>query len=351
MRIRMRVDGVLRDAVAFPLSAHAECIARLKVLAGLRTDEHHAAQDGRFRYGQEDTLDVRLSVMPTYYGENAVLRLLSDRGLTATLETLGCTDTERERLLSALAKRHGLFLATGPTGSGKTTTLYTLLDQINSSDVSIVTIEDPIEYSIADIKQIQVQPRTGLTFGTGLRSVLRQDPDIILVGEIRDAETARIAVNAALTGHLVLSTLHTSDALTTLFRLSDMGIDPYLIAATVEAALAQRLVRTLCVCARTHPVADGERAYFDRTAVPVATLADPVGCEACDGTGYRGRCAILELLILDGPLRDAIIRRASVTELRSLALRISPTTMFTDGLRKAAAGTTTLAEVLRVIHD
>src|SRR3989344_606634 len=284
--VRLRIDGVLQDIALVPTEIHHEVISRLKILCGLRTDEHQAAQDGRFkvtlrpsaamterergnteasrlnvgsteasRPNVEDgaNVDVRTSIVPTYYGENAVLRLLSDQAEEFTLDTLGFTPENRERIERAIRKPHGMILATGPTGSGKTTTLYTLVKMLNTPDVSIITIEDPIEYSVSGINQIQVNARTGLTFANGLRSMLRQDPNIIMVGEIRDMDTAGLAVNTALTGHLVLSTLHTNDAPTTLPRLLDMKVEPYLIASTVNIALGQRLVRKVCEkCKKGH---------------------------------------------------------------------------------------------------
>src|SRR3989344_987032 len=238
VRVRYRIDGVMADHHTLPKSIHSEVITRIKILSGLRTDEHQSALDGRFRLTIDDTpIDIRVSIAPAYYGENAVLRLLSDKAQDFTLTTLGFSEENQKKILSAIQRPYGMILATGPTGSGKTTTLYTLLKKLSTPEVSIITIEDPIEYSIGGINQIQANTRTGLTFAQGLRSILRQDPNIIMVGEIRDAETAGIAVNTALTGHLLLSTLHTSDASTTLPRLLDMGIDPYLVASTVNVAV------------------------------------------------------------------------------------------------------------------
>ncbi len=232
LRVRLRIDGVLQDFNLLPKRIHPEIISRIKILTGMRTDEHQAAQDGRFRRLMENNtpIDIRVSIAPTFYGENAVLRLLSDNSEQFTLDNLGFSETNKQRILNAIRKPFGMILATGPTGSGKTTTLYALIKKLNTKEVSIITIEDPIEYSIEGVKQIQANPRTGLTFASGLRSFLRQDPNIIMVGEIRDTETAGLAVNTALTGHLLLSTLHTSDAATTLPRLLDMKIEPYLVA-------------------------------------------------------------------------------------------------------------------------
>lgn len=355
IRVRMRIDGVLQEFDEIPKAVHLEVISRIKVLAGLRTDEHQAAQDGRFRHTLPDGrhVDVRVSIVPTYHGENAVLRLLANTGEEFTLEMLGFSESDRRKIERALKHSSGMILATGPTGSGKTTTLYTLIKMLNSPEVSIVTIEDPIEYSIDAIEQIQVNSRTGLTFATGLRSILRQDPDIIMVGEIRDAETAGIAVNTALTGHLLLSTLHTSDAATTLPRLTDMGIDPYLVASTIQLAVGQRLVRTICEECKeetqvTAAVADalpeagfveGEKIYRGR------------GCDACGDSGYRGRASITEVLVADERIKEAILRKASANELRHLAIDAGMTTMLEDGFRKVRLGVTSIEEVLRVIHE
>ena len=249
VRVRFRIDGVLQEVLELPKKIHGEIISRIKVLSKLRSDEHQATQDGRFRHVFPETekfLDLRVSIVPTYHGENVVLRLLSDKAENFSLESLGFSESDRKKILGAIKKPNGMILATGPTGSGKTTTLYTLIKMLNSPDVSIVTIEDPIEYAVDNIEQIQVNPHKGLTFANGLRSILRQDPNIIMVGEIRDAETASIAVNTALTGHLLLSTLHTNDAATTLPRLLDMGIEEYLVASTVNIAIGQRLVRKIC---------------------------------------------------------------------------------------------------------
>lgn len=359
-RVRLRIDGVLRDVAVSSKEIHGEIISRIKVLASLRTDEHQAAQDGRFRFDFEDKgsfVDVRVSIVPTYHGEQAVLRLLSGSAEQFTLTTLGFSEDDRKKIETALTHSHGMILATGPTGSGKTTTLYTLLKMLNSKEVSIVTIEDPIEYAIPSIEQIQVNPRTGLTFAHGLRSILRQDPNIIMVGEIRDAETAGIAVNTALTGHLLLSTLHTNDAATTLPRLLDMGIDPYRVASTIAIAIGQRLVRTICETCKIEaevspataallksmglqqPFRAGEKIYQGR------------GCEACRMTGYRGRMSINEVFVAGPYIKEAILRKASAGELRTLAIENGMTTMLQDGFSKVRGGHTTIEEVLRVIHE
>lgn len=358
VKIRIRVDGVLIDSYTLPKELHAPVISRIKVLAKLRTDEHQAAQDGRFRVEFDDKpIDIRISIIPTYYGENAVLRLLSDNSAQFTLDAIGFSKPDQEKIMRAARRPHGMILSTGPTGSGKTTTLYTLIKMLNRIDTSIVTIEDPIEYAVEGIEQIQVNPARGLTFADGLRSILRQDPNIIMVGEIRDTETASIAVNTALTGHLLLSTLHTNDAATTLPRLLDMKIEPFLVASTVNIAIAQRLVRKICPdCKHGRDFTDVERASLSET-LPAKLLAnikkvyEGKGCKECGNTGYRGRMVIGEVLLVDEEIRQAMLRKASATEIKQIAIKNGMTTMVEDGVNKAIAGHTTLQEVLRVTHD
>jgi type IV pilus assembly protein PilB len=359
LRVRLRIDGVLIDFKTIPSCIRLEIVSRLKILSGLRTDEHQAPQDGRFRQTLSSGahVDIRVSIAPTYHGENAVLRLLSVQSDDLSLTDLGFSSRDVSLISAAIKKPNGMILATGPTGSGKTTSLYTLIKMLNNPSVSIVTIEDPIEYSIDNIEQIQVNARTGLTFSTGLRSILRQDPDIIMVGEIRDSETANIAVNTALTGHLLLSTLHTSDAATTLPRLIDMGIDPYLVASTINLAIGQRLVRKICETCKTeiditpamveslaslslsHPFIVGEKVFVG------------TGCSSCVDSGYASRISVNEVLTADASVKDAILRRASASELRAIAVANGMTTMLEDGMQKVRNGLTTIEEVLRVIHE
>lgn len=359
IQVRFRIDGVLQDVHTLPRTMHAEIISRLKIMCGLRTDEHQTAQDGRFR-SELDTgqsVDIRVSIIPVYHGENAVLRLLSDQEEIFTLKKLGFTEENAKKIVSAITKPYGMILATGPTGSGKTTTLYTLIKMLNSTDTSIITIEDPIEYAIPGINQIQVNARTGLTFANGLRSMLRQDPNIIMVGEIRDGETAGLAVNISLTGHLVFSTLHTNDAATTLPRLLDMKVEPYLIASTVNIAIGQRLLRRLCdACKKEKSLT---RAEVDSVAGFVPTsLVSPglsvftcAGCILCNYTGYRGRIGIHEVLTITPGIRDAILRRASASELRNLAIEEGMVPIVVDGFMKVLSGTTTIEEVLRMRYE
>ena len=357
--VRMRIDGVLQDAHFFPKGIHQEVISRIKILAGLRTDEHQAAQDGRFRVSCEggQNVDIRVSIVPTFWGENAVMRLLSDKAEEFSLESLGFTEANRAKILRAIKKPHGMILATGPTGSGKTTTLYTLVRMLNTKDASIITIEDPIEYSISGINQIQVNQRTGLTFANGLRSMLRQDPNTIMVGEIRDVETAGLAVNIALTGHLVLSTLHTNDAATTLPRLLDMKVEPYLIASTVNIAIGQRLVRKICdYCKQEKHMSDAERASL-ADVVPHEFLHEHAvtyfgaGCDECGGTGYMGRVGIHEVMEIDNAIREAILRKESATDIRRLAVEHGMVPIVLDGFHKAAQGHTTIEEILRMRYE
>lgn len=359
VKLRMRIDGVLQDAHVFPTRIHYEVIARIKILSGMRTDEHQSAQDGRFRVRlkNDQNVDIRVSVVPTFWGENAVMRLLSDKAEEFTLDSLGFTKENQQKILRAIGKPHGMILATGPTGSGKTTTLYTLVRMLNTKEASIITIEDPIEYSIPGINQIQVNARTGLTFANGLRSMLRQDPNTIMVGEIRDVETAGLAVNIALTGHLILSTLHTNDAATTLPRLLDMKVEPYLIASTVNLAIGQRLVRRICVhCKTKKKMTDAEAKSLSEIipkeflGIDAATYVG-AGCAECDGTGYMGRAGVHEVLEVDNAIREAILRKESATKICERAIKHGMMPIMLDGFHKAREGVTTIAEILRMRYE
>lgn len=355
--IRIRVDGALRLFSSLPRHLLSPVISRIKVLSGLRTDEHQSAQDGRFRFSFDDkSFNVRVSICPTYYGENAVLRLLSDHLDTVSLDQLGFSGSDQKTIRAAIHKNSGMILVTGPTGSGKTTTLYSLMKQLNTSENSLVTIEDPIEYALPGVKQIQVNSRTGLTFAQGLRSVLRQDPNIIMVGEIRDSETAGISVNTALTGHLLLSTLHTSDAATALPRLLDMKIEPFLVASTVSLVIGERLVRRICChCKekRTLTSLEQETIYSLNAdfALGVINVYRGKGCSHCFGCGFSGRVVIAEVLSINSALRECILRKASAREIKEVAVRHGMATMLQDGLQKVVSGVTTVEEVMRVIHD
>lgn len=356
--VRFRIDGILHDILSLKKELQPLVTTRIKVLSGLRTDEHFMAQDGRFRITEDNQeIDLRVSIVPTYHGENVVTRLLVGEARSLGLGELGFVDKDLEIMHRYIKKPYGMILATGPTGSGKTTTLYSILRLLNSREASIVTIEDPIEYSVPGITQIQVNPQTNLTFSAGLRSIVRQDPNIIMVGEIRDEETAGIAVNAAMTGHLLLSTLHTNDAATTLPRLLDMGIEPFLIASTVNIAVGQRLVRKLCEKCRVSYTLSKEEQEALSAAIPLALLQKEKkfwraeGCDVCNDTGYTKRIGIFEVLEITEAIRKLIMRRANADELRQGAREQGMITMLEDGFTKAAAGITSIAEILRVIHD
>ncbi|MEK7634542.1 MAG: GspE/PulE family protein [Patescibacteria group bacterium] len=357
VRVRLRIDGVLHDVFVLPKEIQSEIITRIKVLSGLRTDEHQAAQDGRFKIPIEDVgyVDVRVSIAPTYYGENAVLRILSEK-TQLDLEQLGFSERDFKIIKAAIKKPYGMILATGPTGSGKTTTLYSIIKELNTPEVSIVTIEDPIEYSIGGIDQIQVNPQTGITFAQGLRSLLRQDPNVIMVGEIRDEETAGIAINAALTGHLILSTIHTNDAATTLPRLLDMHIEPFLISSTINIAIGQRLVRKICSSCRVIKVLNDAEFESLKDIVREDLLGgrreffEGKGCDICED-GYEGRIGIYEVLEVTDTIRELIMKRANSRDIYQAVTAEGMTTMFEDGFKKALAGITTIEEILRIVHE
>lgn len=363
LRVRTRVDGVMHTIFTFPKEIQDEIITRIKILANLRIDEHLSPQDGRIKFSLKDEnkeFDIRVSIMPTYYGENCVMRLLIEPEEVFTLETLGFSPKDLEVVKRAIIKPYGMILVTGPTGSGKTTTLYTILKILNSENVTVITLEDPIEYSIEGINQIQINLQAGLTFSTGLRAILRQDPDIIMVGEIRDKETAEIAVNAALTGHLLLSTLHTNDAATVFPRFLEMGIEPFLVASTINVVIAQRLVRTICENCKAERKLD-EIAIKSLDYFLPQHLIDKLlsqnefyygkGCSLCNNTGYLGRIGIFEVFQTSQSLRKAIMERKDSTAIKEIALKEGATSMVEDGVNKVLQGITTIEEVLRVIHD
>lgn len=356
VRIRFRVDGELEDIVRMPLLHLPALISKIKVISQLRTDEHQAAQDGRFRISiAQQPVDIRVAISPTYYGERAVLRLLTQEFGFKLLTDLGMVEADRIRLEHVLRRPHGMILASGPTGSGKTTTLYSLLQLIHHDTVSIITVEDPIEYAITGTCQIQVNPRTNLTFSTGLRSILRQDPNIIMVGEIRDSETARLSTNTALTGHLLLSTIHTNDAATTLLRLLDLGVEPYLVSSTVCAVIAQRLVRTVCSgCKESCSYVVSELPQVVRASMSgkdIISGARGVGCSDCRGSGYKGRVALFEILYVTPGIRSLILRRVPASEIARQAVSEGMRIMATDGAEKVCAQITTPEEIARVLSD
>lgn len=362
LRIRGRIDGVMHLLFEVKKELQDEIITRIKVLSGLRTDEHQIDQDGRFRVwidGANKSFDIRVSIVPTYYGENAVLRLLAEQGQVFTLETLGLSERDLSVIKEAIKKPYGMILSTGPTGSGKTTTLYAVIKVLNVEGVAIITLEDPIEYSLSGVIQIPVNQQTGLTFGRGLRAILRQDPNIIMVGEIRDQETASIAVNASLTGHLLLSTLHTNDASTALPRLLDMGVEPFLIASTVNVAIGQRLVRKICAECKTERRISISDLQALGSALPAELLKNiekktfyiGQGCAACEQSGYSGRIGIFEVLPVTDAIRESIMKRFDSNKIREIARDEGMTIMLEDGFKKALQGITTIEEVLRVIHE
>ncbi len=354
--IRNRIDGVLHEIESPPKRLAAAVISRIKIMANLDIAERRLPQDGRIRLRiQGKDIDLRVSTVPTMHGESVVMRILDKSGVQLNFEKLGFAPDILAKFKEALAQPNGILLVTGPTGSGKTTTLYTALDELNQPDVKILTVEDPVEYQMAGINQIQVKPQIDLTFASALRSIVRQDPDIIMIGEIRDLETAEIAVQAALTGHLVLSTLHTNDAPATVSRLMDMGVDDYLLTSTLVGVLAQRLVRTLCTHCREPHVLEADVAReigLPRVGAPERpTVYKAVGCKQCSGTGFTGRMCIAEMMPLSEPIRRLIMQKANASDLRREALAEGMLPMYDDGLRKVLAGTTTLEEVLRATRE
>lgn len=357
--VRFRVDSILQDVFRLPIEIHNQLLTRIKVVAKLRTDEHLMAQDGKFQFEVEgDKVDVRVSITPTVNGEKVVMRLLSSNR-QFSLINLGLGEDELKKVEKAYKKPFGMILATGPTGSGKTTTLYSVLKLLNTREVNIMTIEDPVEYEVEGVNQIQVNLQSNLTFADGLRSIVRQDPNVILVGEIRDAETAQIATQAAMTGHLVLSTLHANDAATTIPRLLEMGIEPFIVASGVNCVMAQRLVRQICQKCRTSREYTIEelnnlnvdekmqklllddkksfRAYFGK------------GCSICHETGFVGRVGIFEVMLVEGDVREAVVAKKDASDIFNLAVKAGMKPMMQDGVEKILSGITTLEEVLRVI--
>ena len=355
LRVRQRIDGVLHDMATHPRHYQAAVVSRIKIMANLNIAERRVPQDGRIRLRLSDRdIDVRVSTMPTVHGESVVLRLLDQGGGARDLAGLGMDETTLDRFVRLVERPNGIVLVTGPTGSGKTTTLYAALQRINSPEVKIVTVEDPVEYQIEGLTQIPVNPKVGRTFAGALRSILRHDPDVIMVGEMRDRETAEIAIQAALTGHLVFSTLHTNDAPGGITRLLDMGIEPYLVAATVQGILAQRLVRTICdACARRHWLSAEERRRVTEHALDPSESQFRVGegCPACADTGYRGRTGIYEVMTMTERLRSFVVSRASLDEIRRDAAEGGMVPLQRAAWLKAAEGVTTIAEVLRVTRE
>jgi general secretion pathway protein E len=354
--VRYRIDGVLHEVESPPRRLSAAVISRIKIMANLDIAERRLPQDGRIRLRvQGKEIDLRVSTVPTMHGESVVMRILDKGGVALDFGKLGFENDALKVFLDVLLQPHGVLLVTGPTGSGKTTTLYTALDRLNQPDVKILTVEDPVEYQMAGINQIQVKPQIDLTFANALRSIVRQDPDVIMIGEIRDLETAQIAVQSALTGHLVLSTVHTNDAPSTVNRLLDMGVEDYLLTSTVIGILAQRLVRKLCEHCKEAYVALPElveemrlRKFSD---TPDITLWHAKGCSQCANTGYTGRICITEIMPMTDGIRSLVMKHANAADLRAEAIRAGMVTMYDDGLRKAVKGVTTFEEVLRATRE
>jgi general secretion pathway protein E len=355
LTIRLRVDGVMREEPPLPSGMRQSFVSRVKVMAGLNIAEKRLPQDGRLRIAVKGhEIDLRVATSPTIHGEAVVMRLLDRSELQLSLPALGFDAEEAARLIAILERPHGIVLVTGPTGSGKTTTLYAALSLLNTPARKLLTIEDPIEYRLQGINQTQVQPAIGLSFAAALRSFLRQDPDVMMVGEIRDLETADVAVQAALTGHLILSTLHTNTAASAVTRLMDMGVEPFLITSTLNAVLAQRLVRRLCAaCRELYAPSDAELTALGPELINhrPARLYHARGCPACGGSGYRGRVAILELLTMDEALGRLVLARAEAREIERAARSAGMRPMLADGLLKCEAGETTVEEVLRVTRE
>jgi type IV pilus assembly protein PilB len=350
MRVRMRVDGVLTQATTVPKRMVAGVVSRIKIMSDLDISERRIPQDGRVGLTIEGRqVDIRVVTVPTVHGEKVVLRILDKQKLSFELDKLGMQEHEVGRFRRAFHQSYGAVLATGPTGSGKSTSLYAALTELNTPEKNIITIEDPVEYQLAGVTQVQVNPKAGLTFATGLRSIMRADPDILMVGEIRDRETAQIAIEGALTGHLVLSTLHTNDAASAITRLVEMQIEPFLVASAIDCVVAQRLARTLCPhCKRRTIIAadvlrdHGFRAQFDIEAY------EPVGCVRCGGMGYRGRLGLYEVMLMSEEIRSLTLLRSSANEIAAVAVREGMRKLRDDGLDKVKAGLTSMAEVARV---
>ena len=350
MVIRYRVDGILRDVVEPPRALAGRIAARIKVMARLDIAERRVPQDGRISLRLAGRMvDVRVSTLPTYYGERVVMRILEKEQGPLSLQQIGMPTDISSAFSQLIRSPHGIFLVTGPTGSGKTTTLYAALQQVCNPEVNIITIEDPIEYELAGVGQIPVNTKTGMSFARGLRAILRQDPDVIMVGEIRDLETAEVSVQASLTGHLVFSTLHTNDAAGSITRMVDMGVEPYLVASSLLGVMAQRLVRRLCtVCRQPHSADAGEHQLLGMAQQTPVTIYYPGSCESCSYTGYRGRTGIYELMIVDEQIRQLIHDNQGEQSLRKIARDSGMRSLRADGITRVLAGETSLAEVLRV---
>jgi len=352
VRVRYRIDGTLYSVMTPPKHIQGALISRLKIMSNMNIAERRLPQDGRIELKVDNReIDLRVSTIPTVWGEKVVMRILDKSGAFVGIEKLGLLPEDHQRFERIISKPYGIILLTGPTGSGKTTSLYAILNRLNRVDVNITTIEDPVEYQLPGIAQVQINPKAGLTFANGLRSFLRQDPDIIMVGEIRDEETARIAIHAALTGHLVLSTLHTNDAAGAVTRLVDMGIEPFLVSSSVSGVIAQRLVRILCQrCKQPYTPTEEvlRRIGLDLFVAP-PTLYKAVGCEFCNDIGYKGRLGIFEIMPVDEAIKTLVVKHATSSQIKDVAMAAGMRMLQQDGLAKVLNGTTSLEEVLRVV--
>ena len=352
--VKFRIDGVLRSITNIPNYLYPAIISRIKILAKLNIAEKRLPQDGKFIYKINDKeYDIRVSTIPTIYGESVVLRILNKQDTNYSLDTLGFSKEHLKLIREFMNHSYGMILVTGPTGSGKTTTLYSILKELNTGKRKIITVEDPVEYTIPGIVQVQVNPKVGLTFSRALRTILRQDPDIIMIGEIRDKETAEIAIRAALTGHLVLATLHTNDAVSAFTRLIDMGIEEFLVSSAVVGVISQRLVRKICnYCIEKYRPKEVEIKLFRRYNLDTPDiLYKGVGCDKCEGEGYKGRTVIAEIVKVDDTIRQAIMNRASASEIRKICRNKGMKELIEDGLEKVKMGITTLSEVIRVTNN
>ena len=354
---RFRIDGVLKELASAPKRFHSAIVVRVKIMANLNIAEKRIPQDGRIRFkiaGRD--IDVRVATAPAYYGERITMRILDQKAILLDLKDLGFNERHYRVITHAITQPHGIILVTGPTGSGKTTTLYACLNRINTPDKNILTVEDPVEYQLAGISQMQVNPKIDLTFASGLRSYLRHDPDVMMVGEIRDQETAEIAIQSALTGHLVFSTLHTNDAAGAFTRLIDMGVEPFLVSSSLELAMAQRLVRKLCpVCKQPFEPSPEElreigatQAHLDQAQ---GIFYKPTGCKECNNSGYKGRLAIYEMMVITDSIRRLVMQRADAGTIKNEAEKQGMTNLRQDGVEKIIAGLTSIPEVLRVTQD
>ena len=348
--VRYRIDGVLHTERTLPKTMQQMVTARIKIMANLDITENRMPQDGRIKT-QVDfrAIDLRVSSLPTVFGEKLVMRILDLTNNLTDISRLGFNNTNMQRFLKEIEKPNGIILISGPTGSGKSSTLYAALNKLNNEEVNIITVEDPVEYQLEGVNQIQVNSNVGLTFAAGLRSILRQDPDIVMVGEIRDKETADISIRASLTGHLVLSTIHTNNSIASITRLMDMGIEPFLVTASLNAVVAQRLIRRVCRdCRQIEQATEREKEIFAKRGIEIDIIARGKGCSQCNMTGYRGRMAIHEVLVVDEAIKDIINKRGTAAEIRKIAIENGTIFLIDDGLLKVKEGMTTTEEVLRV---